>query len=210
MSQPAGSPKPIIGLAGGMGSGKSEVARLMGRLGAAVIDSDRLAHQELDSQEVRQKVGRWWGRDLLRTDGSVDRAKLAQIVFVDESKRRRLEQLIHPALRRKRARLIEQARGDPQIKAIVIDSPLLFELGLERDCDVVVFVEAGLKLRLERLARSRGWDRQEVARREKWHKPLDFKRARSDYIIKNESSIDALRRQVEKTFSRIISSARTS
>ena len=198
--------KPIIGLAGGVGSGKSRVAAEMAKLGALVIDSDRLSQQELEAQEVKDVLGEWFGPSVFAGDGSVDRQNLAAVIFGDSAQRLRVERLLHPRVARCRAELVEQARADDSVAAVVLDSPLLFEVDLDLQCDAVVFVDAGEPTRLERLARSRGWDVQELKRREKWHKTLDFKRSRSDYIIDNDSSIDALCRQVEKTFSKIISS----
>lgn len=198
--------KPIVGLAGGVGSGKSRVAAEMARLGALVIDSDRLSQQELETQEVKEALGEWFGTSVFAADGSVDRRKLAGVIFGDTAQRLRVERLLHPRVARRRAELIEQARADDSVTAIVLDSPLLFEVDLDLQCDVVVFVDASEATRMERLIRSRGWDVEELKRREKSHKTLDFKRARSDYIIDNDSSIDALCRQVEKTFSKIISS----
>lgn len=178
----------------------------MARLGALVIDSDRLSQQELETQEVKGVLGEWFGPSVFSPDGSVDNRKLAAVIFGDSAQRLRVERLLHPRVARRRAELIEQARADDSVAAVVLDSPLLFEVDLNLQCDVVVFVDTAESTRLERLARSRGWDVQELKRREKWHKTLDFKRARSDYIIDNDSSIDALCRQVEKTFSKIISS----
>ena len=198
--------KPIIGLAGGVGSGKSRVAAEMAKLGALVIDSDQLSQQELEAQEVKDVLGEWFGPSVFAGDGSVDRQNLAAVIFGDSAQRLRVERLLHPRVARCRAELVEQARADDSVAAVVLDSPLLFEVDLDLQCDAGVFVDAGEPTRLERLARSRGWDVQELKRREKWHKTLDFKRSRSDYIIDNDSSIDALCRQVEKTFSKIISS----
>jgi len=198
--------KPIVGLAGGVGSGKSRVAAEMARLGALVIDSDQLSHQELETQEVKEVLGEWFGPSVFARDGSVDHRKLAGVIFGDSAQRLRVERLLHPRVARRRAELVEQARADASVAAVVLDSPLLFEVDLDLQCDAVVFVDTAESTRLERLARSRGWDVEELKRREKWHKTLDFKRARSDYIIDNDSSIDALCRQVEKTFSKIISS----
>jgi len=198
--------KPIIGLAGGVGSGKSRAAAEMAKLGAVVIDSDQLSQQELETQEVKGVLKEWFGRSVFAEDGSVDRQKLAAVVFGDSAQRLRVERLLHPRVARRRAELIERARADASVAAIVLDSPLLFEVDLNLQCDAVVFVDAADSTRLERLARSRGWGVEELQRREKWHKTLDFKKGRSDYIIDNDSTIDALCRQVEKTFSRIISS----
>ena len=198
--------KPIIGLAGGVGSGKSRVAAEMAKLGALVIDSDHLSQQELETQEVKKVLREWFGPSVFTQDGSVDRQRLAAVIFGDSAQRLRVERLLHPRVARRRAELIERALADDSVAAVVLDSPLLFEVDLNLQCDAVVFVDAAKSTRLERVARSRGWTVQELERREKWHKTLDFKKDRSDYTIDNDSSIDTLCRQVEKTFSKVISS----
>ena len=202
-----GASKPIIGLAGGIGSGKSCVAQEMRRLGAMVIDADRLAKQELDSQEVRDILVGWYGPSLLSAGGFVDRSKLAELIFEDPAERSRVESLLHPRVGRRRDELIRQGRADGSVKAIVLDVPLLFEVGMEVECDVVVFVDAPEPVRAQRLGQSRGWSPEELRRREKWHKRLDFKKVRADYIVDNGSSTEALRRQVGQVFPEIILSA---
>jgi dephospho-CoA kinase len=198
--------KPIIGLAGAIGAGKSEVGREMGRMGARVVDSDALAQQELDAPEVKELLVEYFGGAVVSPDGAVSRRKLADLVFGDPAARLRVERVVHPRVARRRAEAIEAAQADASVQAIVVDSPLLFEVGLDLLCDAVVFVEAPEAARLARVGRLRGWDRAEVERREKWQKGLDFKRERSDYIIDNGSNIEALRQQASRVFSAILSS----
>jgi len=199
--------KPIIGLAGGIGSGKSLVARLLGELGAAVIDSDALNACELNDPEVVRTLRDWWGKQVAPDGKQLDREAVARIVFDSPHERKRLEALLHPRIARRRAQLMERYGNDPNVRAIVLDSPLLFEAGLDAECTCVLFVEAAKDKRLERIRQERGWSAEELERRENSQKPLDFKRSRADYIIDNNSTIDALRPQVEKIFSEIVSRA---
>jgi len=195
--------KPLIGLAGGIGSGKTTVASMLKELGAAVISSDALNREVLETPEVRRAIGQWWG--VLHTDGSVDRAALRRVISSDPEARRRLEQLTHPLVAERRLALTAQYAADPQTRAIVWDSPLLFEVGLADACDAVIFVEADESVRRERVARERGWSPEELRRLEETQKPLDFKRASADYRVVNNSDRDALRSQVERVFSQILS-----
>lgn len=199
--------KPIIGLAGGIGSGKSTVAAMLAELGAAVICSDQLSHQELNSPEVLATLMGWWGRDILRSDGSANRAAIRTRVQAEPEARRRLEGLLHPRIAVARHRLTEAAAADPNVRAVVWDSPLLFETGLDRECDAIVFVEAGREQRLARVTRERGWTPEELERFEQAQKPLDFKREHADYIVSNNSDKDAVRQEVAGVFSRILSGA---
>ncbi|MEP0844403.1 MAG: dephospho-CoA kinase [Phycisphaerae bacterium] len=197
--------KPIIGLAGGIGSGKSTVAAILEELGARVISSDRLNHEELDSPDVLEQLSAWWGTQVRTPDGRADRAAIRRIISADADQRRRLEQLVHPRIAERRRKLMEDWSGDPAVKAVVWDSPLLFEAGLAEQCDRIIFVEAPRDTRLARLKRDRGWSAEELERLEFSQKPLDFKRDRADYRVVNHSDLEDLRRQVSDVFSRILS-----
>jgi dephospho-CoA kinase len=197
--------KPIIGLAGGIGSGKSTVAGILEELGARVICSDRLNHEELDSPEVLRQLREWWGEFVLTADGRADRAAIRKIVSGDPAARVQLERLVHPRIAARRQALMEAYAADPAVKAIVWDSPLLFEAGLAGQCDRVIFVEAPREVRLDRVMRARGWTTDDLERLEKSQRPLDYKRDRADYRVVNNSDDQELRRQVSDTFSRILS-----
>ncbi len=201
-----GNSEPVvIGLAGGIGAGKSEVARAFAALGCVVADSDKAAREALDREDVKARLVAWWGRDILDAQGQVDRSKVAQIVFEDDDAREKLEALVHPIVRlsRKELRAMAKAADSP---AAILDSPLLFEAGLENECDAVVFVEAPREIRLERVRKSRGWDEKELLRREKKQLPLDAKRERSDYCIVNGAQTDTgqLQTQAEHILEQIL------
>lgn len=201
--------KPIVGLAGGVGSGKSTVAKLLGELGAAVIDSDALSRQEMESDEVKATLRKWWGDDVIGPDGSVIRPRVAAIIFGDSAQRHRLEALLHPRIAVRRNVLIDDYAGQPRIQMIVLDSPLLYETDLDLLCDAVIFVDAPLGSRSERSEKQRNWPQGEVVRREKFQQSLDTKRARADYICSNNSSLADLRKDVERIFADILSTNET-
>ena len=196
--------KPIIGLAGGIGAGKSMVAGVLAELGAGLIDSDAIGRALLCESAVADTLRGWWGDSILDAEGRIDRRQVGDIVFNDPAQRARLEQLLHPRIERRREVLIEKFQADPGIRAIVLDSPLLFETGLHRCCDAVWFVEADREVRARRVAASRSWTSEESNRREKLHKPLDLKRAEADDTIVNNSGIDDLRPQVARLLSRVL------
>jgi len=179
----------------------------MSELGAGVIRSDDLAAAEINAADVKDVLRHWWGPDIFATDGSVDRQKVAAVVFADAAQRHRLEALLHPRVAIRRASLMNELEAQGRIKAIVLDSPLLYEVDLDLICDAVVFVDAEQAVREERSEKSRNWPAGELARREKTQQPLDMKRARADYTVDNNSTLAALRRQVEGVFAQIVSEA---
>lgn len=199
----ASPPPPVIGLAGGIGSGKSEVARILASLGCAVIDSDTQAKQALDRPEVRDQLVRWWGSTILEPSGKVNRKAVADIIFKDAAQRARLESLVHPIVRARRAdaRAKAVAAG---AAAVVIDAPLLFEAGVDVECDTIIFIDAPREVRLSRVRETRRWDDAELSRREQSQLPLDEKRRRSDHIIVNSGDTRSLTAKVKETLARIV------
>lgn len=197
------STMPVIGIVGGIGAGKSTVAQSFQRLGCYVVDSDARAREALDRPDVREQLVQWWGADILTPGGRVDRTKVGSIVFGLPAERARLEGLVHPIVRQERARMIEEA-AQYWAKGVIVDAPLLFEAGVDKECDAVVFVESSREVRLERVRRTRGWSEAEFDRREAAQMALDDKRARCQYVIVNdgEQNLDAQAERVLSDLSR--------
>jgi dephospho-CoA kinase len=184
----------VVGLVGGVASGKSAVASVLEREGFVVLDADKDAKAALDREDVRAQLVSWWGEGILSA-GRVDRARVADIVFKDAGQRRKLEELVHPIVRADRARAIEAATKAGRA-GVVIDAPLLFEAGSEKECDRVLFVDAPLEQRVARATQTRGWTREELERREAAQLPLEQKRARSSDVVVNDSDFATLERRV--------------
>jgi dephospho-CoA kinase len=206
--------KPIIGLVGGIGSGKSFVARLFAELGCLVVDSDAQVREAYRDPAVVETLRQWWGEQIVNPDGSANRSAIAARVFAEPAEKRRLEDLLHPIVHRARERHMQAAAGDPQVVAYVWDTPLLVEAGLADHCDAVVFVDATLQQRVARVNARNGWDRAELLRREKSQMPLDSKRELSDYVLTNTADAESgplaltdLREQVRRVLSQILSRA---
>jgi dephospho-CoA kinase len=196
--------KPVIGVAGGIGSGKSFVASLFGEEGCLVISADdqvRLAYKDF---RVKQAIKQWWGNLVFSPNGEVDRSAVARKVFSRPDELRRLEQLLHPIVNQARDTLMKAKANEPQVLAFVWDTPLLLESALEKNCDAVVFVDAPVELRQERLKQSRGWEAAELQSRENLQMPLDKNREISDYVISNAAGTDQVRAQVREVLSRIL------
>lgn len=199
--------KPIIGITGGIGSGKSFIARLFGEMGCFVIDSDAQVRAAYQDPRVLQTLREWWGDAVLNPDGSLDRSAVARRVFASEPDRRRLEGLVHPLVARQRDRQMREMSQAPGVVAFVWDTPLLLEAGLKDQCDAVVFVDAPPQTRLARVARTRGWDSAELLRRENLQWPLDRKREIADYVVSNTADAGEARSQVRDVLSRILARA---
>ncbi|MDG2424699.1 MAG: dephospho-CoA kinase [Phycisphaerales bacterium] len=186
---------PIIGLMGGIGSGKSQVAALLRECGCVVADADKMAKEALETPTVRDALRERWGEDVFTKEGLVDRKAVAKIVFKNASERVWLESIIHPIVEATRSALFSEA--DPRTPALVIDAPLLLEAGLAEGCDSILFVDAPEKMRQKRLQETRGWDAEEMERREAAQIPLDEKRSISHHVLRNDGKIEDLARSVE-------------
>jgi len=187
MEAKARIPIPVIGLSGGIGSGKSTVARAFAAENCLVIDADADARAALMLPHVRDQIVQWWGPAVLSSEGSIDRSKVASIVFSNPVERKRLEELVHPIVKADRRKVVARAGAEGRIGA-VIDAPLLFEVGSDAECDTLVFVDAPRSVRLARVAESRGWTEAELDRREAVQLPIEEKRRRSNHVIVNDGS----------------------
>jgi dephospho-CoA kinase len=196
--------KPIIGIVGGIGSGKTFVARLFEELGGLVISSDEQVKEVYRLPEVKQRLREWWGESVFLPNGDINRRAIAGKIFSDPEQRRNLEQLLHPLVGQARDRLMASHQNDPNINAFIWDTPLLFETGLNEACDAIVFVDAPLTERAQRVKDQRNWTPEELTRRENSQWPLDTKREIADYVISNAADADSVRDQVRRVFSLIL------
>ena len=197
---------PIIGLAGGVGSGKSTVAKILAELGCLVVDSDAAGRAALRDPQIKSTLRGWWGDRILDPAGEIDRSKIAHIVFNDPAQRKRLERLTHPWIEQRRREQFDAA--PPDTPALVIDAPLIFEAGLDEQCDAVIFVDAPAIERQKRVQAARAWDAAEWAKREDSQMPLDEKRNRADYVVANTGRAVDLKPQVERLLRQILQHTR--
>jgi dephospho-CoA kinase len=191
----------LIGLTGNIASGKSEVAKMLADRGATIIDADELAREAVrpETQALRDIVKRW-GKDVIKQDGSLDRAELRRIVFADQSELDALNRIVHPGVTRMQDREVARAkeRGDPIVVCVI---PLLFERNLVDEFDAIVLVDAPRPLRLERLVANRGLEETEAMNMIAAQMPAELKRARADHCIDNVGSLDDLERSVDALWS---------
>jgi len=213
--------KPVIGILGGIGSGKSTVAAEFAKLGCKVIDADEIAHELLDEPRVKEKIIGIFGRAILDSEGKIDREKLAEVVFDDARNQKSeagsqksevgslssalclLSSVLHPLVLQRAEELIEKYNRQNQVKAIVLDMPLLVEVGWDKRCDRLIFVDCRQKLRLDR-AKKMGFDKNQVKIRENFQISLDNKANVADNTINNNSDFSALAKQVTDIFSYVV------
>jgi dephospho-CoA kinase len=199
---------PLIGITGGIASGKSFVTEQLKRNGAAIISADQMAHEVLKLAEVKQEARERWGDPIFSEDGEIDRSRLGAIVFAPPpegpQQLKVLEGLTHPRIRELIGRQITEINERGSAGAIVLDVPLLFESGWNKFCTTVWFVEAPLEVRQAR-ASERGWSGAELARREAVQMPIEQKRQLADVIIDNSGTAQATRSQIDQQWQALIS-----
>jgi dephospho-CoA kinase len=194
--------KKIVGLIGGIGAGKSTVAKRLTERGALVVDADRTGHEVLLESAVRDKLVQLFGNEILGGDGQIDRTRLGAIVFSADEKRKLLEGVVHPRMAERFRERISFALADPNVPLVVLDAAILLEVGWDAICDEILFVDVPRSMRVERLAKNRGWSEEELSRREAAQWPVDQKRAKASVLIDNAGSPEDCRRQVDQIFDR--------
>jgi dephospho-CoA kinase len=185
--------KLVIGLIGGLGSGKSRVAAELEKHGARVINADALGHEALRQPDIREQLVERWGKEVLDDNGQFIRASVARIVFADAAERRFLEKLVHPYIGRRLREEFDAA----QAPLVVLDAAIMLEAGWNNVCDWLVYVHAPREVRLQRLAQQRGWSAKEVEARERAQLSLSDKASRADGAVDNSGSPEHLARQVD-------------
>ena len=192
--------RPVIGVMGAPGSGKSSVAAVFAEFGAKRLALDAIGHELLKRKEVTEDVRRTFSSGVFRIlDGEISRKKLADVVFEDQGELEKLNRILHPMMVERVRSEIERWRRqgeDEGEAAFVIEGALVLEMGLDELCDHVVLVCAPRETRLERVARSRGWDDSELARRERAQQSEEAARARADAVIENASTSEEMRHNI--------------
>lgn len=201
---------PIIGVTGGIGSGKSSVAACFADWGATVISGDEIGHRVVaNSAPLRRRLAREFGADILSA-GAINRTLLAQRAFASARKTLALNRVVHPALIRELNRAIRHARKDPAARAVVVDAALLVEWGIGLICrDYLVGVWAPYRIRVNRLRR-RGLTHRQIRQFSRAQMPWSQKRTYCDFVVKNNGSLSILRRQARLYWEKMLSSDRDS
>jgi dephospho-CoA kinase len=193
----------VIGIVGGIGSGKSSVARRVGqRMPVLVIDGDAVGHEVLTKPRIKEQIRAAFGESVFNSRGGVERTALGRRVFGTDPEARhardQLEQIVHPEIRSEFSRRIAETRASGGCQAILLDAAVLLESGWNDLCDAVVFVHAPEDVRRRRVVEHRGWSAEQFHRRQASQHPTTLKQDLSDATIDNSGSLDAAAGQLEQ------------
>jgi len=188
-----------VGLTGSIGTGKSTVARLLEKEGAYVIDADKIVHNLFNRQDIKDKIKKLFG-DVFKKDGSVDRKKLAKIIFYNEKKKKQLEALLHPEVSKEIKRFFIRVKEKDPDAVAVAEVPLMIETGSYKEYDVVVVVYAPFELQLQRLIK-KGMDKDEAIKRIKSQMPPEEKVKYADFVMNNTG--ENLQTQVKELYMKL-------
>ena len=191
----------LVGLTGGIATGKSTVTAMFAHLGAKVVDADLLAREVvMPGQPAHAQIVKEFGPDVLEADGSVDRKRLGAIVFADAQKRKRLEEITHPAIRVRQQRILSVYEEEAFDGIVIWDAALLVESGGAKGMDRVVVVTADPAAELRRLVERDGFSDEEARRRMASQMPLAEKVKVADFVIDNSGSRAETERRVREVY----------
>jgi len=192
----------VIGVTGGVGTGKSTVARMFKALGAVVLDADALAHRAMEPKRPAwRRIVKTFGAQILNDDHTIHRRRLADLVFADAKHRRTLERIIHPRVLRAIQQDLRRLRRSRRVPAAVLDVPLLIESGADQLVDVLVVVAAPARVQRARLKRRHGWSDDDITARTEAQMKLSAKVALADHVVDNSDGVEATRTQVKRIWS---------
>jgi len=188
----------IIGLTGGIASGKSTVSRLLDSLGAIIIDADKIAREVVEpGEKTWHRLKEAFGQDIFYDDGKLNRPKLGEIIFSDGQAREKLNSIIHPAIRARMVEMRDQAVREGE-ELVVLDIPLLFESKLEYMVEKILVVYVPEEIQLQRLMSRDGIDRETALKKMKSQMPIEQKRILGDACINNSGTIEETKAQLLK------------
>lgn len=194
----------VIGLTGGIASGKSTVSSMLQEKGIRVVDADHIARVVVDVGEpAYNQIVEEFGIEILKEDKTINREKLGTIIFSDENKRQTLNSIVHPAVRKEMLKQVEEEKSK-QSNAVVLDIPLLFESKLTHIVDKTLLVYVDQETQMKRLMKRNGYNEEEAKMRMDSQLPLYEKRELSDYIIDNNGSIESTKKQLNDLLEKIL------
>lgn len=191
----------LVGLTGGIATGKSTVAGMFKQCGATVIDADALAREAVQpGKPAWREIVHAFGKMILNSDRTVNRQTLGAKVFGNPAKLSRLERIIHPRVAREQMRLTKAAAKKDRNAVVIYDVPLLFEAGIDKRVDAIIVVTADRETQIARLKKRNGFTRAEALRRIKSQMPLAKKRKQADFIFDGTRSLSQLKKQAHSLY----------
>ena len=195
----------VIGVTGGVGTGKSTVATMFRQLGAVVLDADAMAHQVMEPKRLAwRQIVKTFGEGILNDDQTVNRRRLAALVFQDEQSRKRLEDIVHPKVLRSIKHELHRLRRLRRVRAVVLDVPLLVEVGAQDLVDALVVVTAPPGAQRKRLQETYGWSDEETTARMAAQWNVSAKVALADRVVDNSEGVDVTRAQVKRIWNQLV------
>jgi transcription termination factor Rho len=201
----------IIGVTGGIGSGKSTVAQKLAAMGAVMIDADKIASSLLSDRKVKDEIVEEFGESVLDGHGNVYRTYLAHAAFESKKNLEKLNKIMHPRIAAEIMQQVDKVEKSLSKKTdtnkdkelLVIDAPLLFEAGLDKACDATLFVDTDLDTRLKRTEEERGWTKDELERRENFQESPSKKKKKANFILNNTESLDKTEQQLKDIYEQV-------
>ena len=191
----------ILGLTGGIGTGKSTVVNMLKGKGIPVVDTDLISREVIEYPEIIEKIKLEISNEVFDFNNKLDRKKMSEIVFENQEKLKKLNEIMHPEILKKMWLEVEKLKKNHKI--IVLDIPLLFEINMEKEVDKILLIFASKEIQLKRIMERDGRSREEAIKIINSQMPLYKKREKSDYIIQNNDSLENLEKKVEKILKKL-------
>ncbi len=191
-----------VGLTGSIGTGKSTVSKIFQKLGAYVIDADKVVHRLLQDKKVKEEIKQVFGNDIFDSSGNIDRKKLAKIIFNNPEMKKKLEEILHPKVRQQIEHFIKEVYEKDKNAVIIAEIPLLIETGLYKNYDKVIVVYAPKDLQLKRLL-NKGFSEEEALSRINSQMDIEEKLKYADIVIENTGSLKELEEKVKKVYEKL-------
>ena len=186
----------ILGLTGGIGTGKSTVANMLKEKGIPVVDTDLISREVIEYPEIIEKIKLEISNEVFDFNNKLDRKKISEIVFENQEKLKKLNEIMHPEILKKMWDEVEELKKNHKI--IVVDVPLLFEINMEKEVDKILLIYASKEIQLKRIMERDGRTREEAVKIISSQMPLYKKREKSHYIIQNNDSLEKLEKNLDK------------
>lgn len=191
----------ILGLTGGIGTGKSTVANMLKGKGIPVVDTDLISREVIEYPEIIEKIKLEISNEVFDFNNKLDRKKMSEIVFENQEKLKKLNEIMHPEILKKMWLEVEKLKKNHKI--IVLDIPLLFEINMEKEVDKILLIYASKEIQLKRIMERDCRSREEAIKIINSQIPLYKKREKSDYIIQNNDSLENLEKKLEKILEKL-------
>lgn len=194
----------VIGITGGIASGKTEVAKVFAKRGAVILSGDEIGKEVVEkNRNVLQELVKTFGNSILKKNGTLNRRKLGELAFASPRSKNKLNRIVHPRLL---GELRKRIRKQKKNTVVVVDAALIVEWGLEKELDCLIFVESKREDKIKRLQKEKDYSQKEAMDRIKSQLPEKIKKKKADYIIRNDKDLTELRKKAKEVWDLITGS----